>query len=124
MFASSGPPLSKSGEGRISGRAPGCSSGVPPGPGLTEHRLRLGARVALLLTGAKATEVALAHGLDGGVEPEDRALARAAALLAAAARVEQAGVVRRRAAEAVGLAEGEGLVAVVEGRKTRHRAVR
>src|SRR5918994_105819 len=30
MFASFGPGLSKSGDGRISGSEPGCSSGVPP----------------------------------------------------------------------------------------------
>src|SRR3954469_17388811 len=88
MFASRGPAASKSGDGKISGEAPGCSSGVPgvwltpltsspplsgcsrvlvdpanpftPAVRLAKHGLDLGVSVALLRPGAEPAVVALA----------------------------------------------------------------
>src|SRR6185312_16396520 len=87
--------------------------------GLGEHRLGQRMRVALLLTRAEATVVALADRLDRGREAEDHqlALARRAA---AAAGVEQARVEWMLAAVAGILTPGERGVSVVERRKPRH----
>jgi len=102
-----------SGDGKISGIAPGCG-------GLREHRLSERVDVALLLSRAQPTVVALTDRLDRRRQAEDNLLAQAVGS-AAAGRVEQPGVERVIAAVAGVFPPRQRRVPVVERGQARHR---